>query len=122
MKMTIEKLNIGFNADVKVVYRNEILITGDIMATVTFDCDDVETEKKQTFDSLYVIYNHDGLLEHVYGGESVPDNTRLFTDVETYVNTARKTIDVNNDDITRDVLITDDNSINVYAEFFKHTL
>ena len=120
MKMTIEKLNIGFNADVKVVYRNEILITGDITATVTFDCDDVVAEKKQTFDSLYVIYNHDGLLEHVYDGESVPDNTRLFTDVETYVNTARKTIDVNEDDITRDILITDDNSIN--AEFFKHTL
>lgn len=120
MEMTIERLNVGFNADVEVINHNEFVITGDITATVTFDYNGIQSGvKTKKIDSLRVVYNHDGLLEHIYDGDpNTPDNILLFRDVETYVNMSHRRNDLECGNTTRDVLITDDNSINVYAEIF----
>lgn len=121
MEVILKKLNIGFNADVKVVERNEFEITGDITMTVILDYDGFRSAPKQMdVDKLRVVYNHDGLLEHIYNGEPcVPDNILLFKDVETYVNKSHGGQIVNQiddgDDI-RDVILTDDYSINVFAD------
>lgn len=121
MEVILKKLNIGFNADVKVVERNEFEITGDITMTVILDYDGFRSAPKQMdVDKLRVVYNHDGLLEHIYNGEPcVPDNILLFKDVETYVNKSHGGQIVNQiddgDDI-RDILLTDDYSINVFAD------
>lgn len=121
MEVILKKLNIGFNADVKVVERNEFEITGDITMTVILDYDGFRSAPKQMdVGKLRVVYNHDGLLEHIYNGEPcVPDNILLFKDVETYVNKSHGGQIVNQiddgDDI-RDILLTDDYSINVFAD------
>lgn len=83
MDVILSKLNIGFNSEVKVVERNEFEIFGDISIKVRTD-DKAETSNLATVDRLRVVYNHDGLLEHIYNGEPcVPDSTLLFRDVET---------------------------------------
>ena len=115
MEMVLQKLRIASNADVKVIERNEFEITGDITMDLC-----PSTEGFVTIDKLRVVYNHDGLLEHIYNGEPcVPDNDLLFTDVLTYVNMSHDgkiNVDFDGGDVY-DYLLTDDNSINVYADF-----
>lgn len=120
MEITLSKLNIGFNSEVKVVERNEFEITGDI--SIKIETEERGFGDKLNFwnvDKLRVVYNHDGLLEHIYNGEPcIPDNLLLFRDVETYVNMSHGgqiPVDLDDSDLT-DVLLTDDNSINVYAD------
>lgn len=93
----LSEMNIGFNSDVKVLERNEFEITGDITAKLNIGfsgVDEVQT-KQINIERLYVVYNHDGLLEHVYNNEPVPDNILLFKDVETHVNGLPRNIEWN---------------------------
>jgi len=121
MEVSLFKLSIGFNADVKVVERNEFEITGDIAVDVEYVYGDtLSSPHAKQVNKLTVIYNHDGLLEHVYNGQEVPDNILLFKDVETYVNSSwGGRINVETDDNeyeSTDIRLTDNNSIEVYAD------
>lgn len=121
MEVSLSKLSIGFNADVKVVERNEFEITGDVSVDVEYVYGDIlSSPRAKRVNKLTVIYNHDGLLEHVYNGQEVPDNILLFKDVETYVNSSwggRINIETDGDEYeTTDIRLTDNNSIEVYAD------
>lgn len=117
MEASLSKLSIGFNADVKVVERNEFEITGDITVDVEYVYGDIlSSPHAKPVNKLTVIYNHDGLLEHVYNGQEVPDNILLFKDVETHVNSSwgrRIIVDFGESD---EIRLTDSNSIAVYAD------
>lgn len=116
MEMKLSKLSIAFNCDFKVVRRNEFVITGDI----TMDAASTGRKSDKGFiviDELRVVYNHDGLLEHVYKGNDEPDTFVILCDVERYVNESfgdGKIADFTDD--VYDYPLSDDNSINVYAD------
>lgn len=117
MKANLSKLSIGFNANVEVIERNVFEITGDVKIEAVYDYNGcLSSPHIYDVDKLKVVYNHDGLLEHIYDGNEEPDKIRLFKDVETYVamanNTGTPVLDPNE---FRELLITESNAINVYA-------
>lgn len=116
MELVLSKLSIAFNCNFKVVERNVFEITGDI--TIDISSEYLEDEFIRV-DKLRVVYNHDGLLEHVYNGNDEPDTFVILCDVERYVNATLgggKPVTVNFTDDMYDYPLSDDNSINVYAD------
>lgn len=114
MDLVLSKLSIAFNCNFKVIERNVFEITGDI--TIDISSEDLE-DKFIKVDKLRVVYNHDGLLEHVYNGNDEPDTFVILCDVERYVNATLgggKPVDFTWE--MYDYPLSDDNSINVYAD------
>lgn len=118
MKANLSNLSIGFSAEVRVIEHNTFEITGDIKIDIVYDyLGTLSSPHVYNVDKLKVVYNHDGLLEHIYDGNEEPDKIRLFKDVETYVAMTNNVgTPVLNPNMFEGLLITADNSINVYAD------
>ena len=112
-KVTLFGLSIGLSSEVQVIEHNKFEITGDISMKLKYlKMEDVAIDK------LEVIYNHDGLLEDIYHGESTPDKLLLFKEVEAHVNSSYGgEIHICLYDYADYVRLTEDNSIEVYADF-----
>lgn len=121
MEIKLSRLSIGFLSEIKVVSRNEFEITGDISMRVKYPNQRTVAPEFADIDRLRVIYNHDGLLEDIYGGQGEPDRQRLFFEVERYVNSSfggERSFECSEDycEDFEDVRLTDDNAIEVYAD------
>ena len=77
MEIKLSRLSIGFLSEIKVVSRNEFEITGDISMRMKYPEQRAIAPEFADIDRLRVIYNHDGLLEDIYGGQGEPDRKRL---------------------------------------------
>lgn len=115
----LKNLSIGLGSDIKVIEHNVFEITGgDISIEIESAVNKFVNNKVE---KLKVIYNHDGLLEHIYRGKNNPDSVLLIKDVETYVAQSYNTMHYDGDDFYEDINLSDSKAIEVYADFMLIT-
>ena len=106
--ITLNKLSIGFNSICEQTEPNAFTITGDITLRAT----DEYSKFNISVDKLKVVYNNEGLLEHI--NKSEHKSLDVFSDAERYF-VEQELVSVS---YTQDYkLATDGNSIEMYADF-----
>lgn len=114
MKLKLSELSIGFSAEMKQTCANTFEFTGDMSIKCECDIEGFWQNLDFKLKKLVVIYNHDGLLEHVL---SKPDLTQLRVMDDLWQRNPECEIDVEEDrDEYNDIKLHKDNSINIYAD------
>lgn len=111
----LSNLSIGFNSEVKVIEHNVFEIGGDI--TIMMKADDNTKPQAVIVDKLKVVYNNDGMLDHVYNGKDEPDSFILFKDVEKYVNQTYN-VEIDLESYYTDIPISDSKAVEVFADIY----
>lgn len=109
----LKNLSIGFGSNIKVIEHNVFEITGDISIEIESDVNKFVNEKVE---KLKVVYNHDGLLEHVYDGKDEPDLFLLIRDVKSRTNSSYNRMHYDGDGFYEDINLSDSKAIEVYAD------
>lgn len=106
--ITLNKLSIGFGSTYERTEPNTFTITGDI----TIQASQGAQHLTISVDKLTVVYNHNGLLDHINNSEHM--SLDMFQDAERYF--VEQEVDLDADTYGYK-LATDRNIIELYADF-----
>lgn len=106
--ITLNKLSIGFGSNYGRTEPNTFTITGDI----TIQATDGVFKRNICVDRLKIVYNHNGLLDHINNSEHM--SLDMFQDAERYF--VEQELDWDTDTYGYK-LETDGNAIELYADF-----
>lgn len=106
--ITLNKLTIGFGSTYERTEPNTFAITGDITIQVT----DGVFKRNISVDKLKMVYNNDGLLDHINNSEHM--SLDLFSDAERYFVEQELEWDTDTHGYKFE---TDGNGIELYADF-----